>query len=113
MNQDEAEKLARATRALMGIERTTLDGVRDGIMMLCNYIIAGDHKRSIENAAFERAAKVAHQYVNKPLGDERQNTQEAFDNGMNYEAGGCDNASAIEEGIRALITPAKTADTEG
>lgn len=57
LTQSEAEKLARTLRGLLQIERTTLDGVRDGIMMLCDHILSGSMKREIENAAYEQVAR--------------------------------------------------------
>lgn len=80
ITQSEAEKLARTARALMGIERTTLDGVRDGIIKLCDHILTGSMKREIENAAFERAIKHVITVIEaQPLGlfGERYEPEEA------------------------------------
>lgn len=55
---------------------------------------------SARETALEEAAVVADETL---LGDEAvQDTQEAFDNGMNYTAGSLDTSSAIAEAIRAL-----------
>ncbi len=55
----------------------------------------------------EECAKVADRYADNPLGDERQETLEAFSHGMTYTAGGADTASAIASAIR-LIFRSKT-----
>lgn len=57
----------------------------------------------IERQALERAAKVARQYAERPLGDSGNNTREAFDNGMDYSTGSADTASIIALCIEALI----------
>lgn len=56
MTHDEAEAIARKLKAMFA------DGMRSeehDMDALCDFILSGDHKREIENAAFERAAKKA------------------------------------------------------
>lgn len=77
----------------------------DEMRRLCDFILSDAMKREIENAAYELAAQLAqdcfppaHTY--------------ASENGDLYAAQ--DSASRIiANAIRSLITPAKTADTEG
>lgn len=57
----------------------------------------------IRRAAIEECAKVAKRYADNPVGGPEQDSEDAFLNsGMTYTTGGADNASAIEESIRAL-----------
>lgn len=53
MRRDEAEKLARR-----GLDDPTRFSVED-IDAICNHVLSGDHKRSIENAAYRQCVGIA------------------------------------------------------
>lgn len=99
MKQEDAETMAR-----FALERGLKSFSDEDVLSLCRYIV-GDMRREIENAAYKQAAQLAqdcfppaHTY--------------ASENGDLYAAQ--DSASRIiASAIRSLITPAKTADTEG
>lgn len=50
-------------------------------------------------------------YIERPVGGDAQDTQAAFDAGMNYTTGGTDNAAAIKDAILAI--PDATGTKEG
>lgn len=87
MRQDEAEKLALLLRP-----EDTDEGLHyDDFRALCDYILSGDHKREIENAAFELAAELI------------ASTGVTMFEG-NYEAA-VKNRAWIRNQIRSLIQP--------
>lgn len=93
LNQSEAEKLARELRCAgsYGVNEVEL------IHQLCYHILSGDMKREIENAAYARCAVLA-ESMSLHTGT-RGNPRGAF--------------QSAATAIRALVTSAKTADTEG
>jgi hypothetical protein len=58
--------------------------------------------REARAAAIEEAAAIARKYADNPTSGDHNNTQAAFDLGMDHRAGCQDSASAIEQAIRAL-----------
>src|SRR5690242_9487413 len=94
MTHDEAMRLAREIRA-------QYDGFsfHERIVELCDHILSGDYKREIENAAFERAAKVAIDDANLGRADLHDPSIEALA-GARILA-----AERIANGIAALIQP--------
>lgn len=61
MKQDEAERLARKLRP-----DDTDEGLHyDDFRALCDYILSGDMKREIENAAYRHAASIAASHVKR------------------------------------------------
>ena len=103
MTNDEAEKLALKIRESV-IGRSWLQ-VRD----LCDHILSGSMKREIENAAFERAAKLAEDFgdAEEARGNISMAGQTMFEARQAKAT-----ARDVATNIRRLITPAKTADTE-
>lgn len=59
MINDEAMRLARKVKSHPG----ALGDFLCDIDRLCDYILSGDHKREIENAAFERARKAVERAI--------------------------------------------------
>ena len=100
MTNDEAMRLAREYHAIMNVYEAQKIADR-----LVTHILSGNMKREIENAAYERAAKEA---------EDRAKHADQFGNySSTYYQGFDDGADEAALAIRALITPAKTADTEG
>lgn len=109
MKQDEAEKLARKLLAGTCLTNRRANDIRN----LCDYILSGDMKREIENAAYLRVLSAItdgtcdslSEAEDRIRGLARHLSDCAVHNGPALPVGPCD--------CGALITPAKTADTEG
>lgn len=99
MTNDEAEKLARETLTRMQRERTVSALSWDDISLLCDHILSGSMKREIENAAYERAAKVAIDDANLGRADLDDPPLEALAFARVLAA------ERIANGIAALIQP--------
>lgn len=106
LSQAEAEKLARQ---LKHVDPYALSSLGPEIGSLCDHIISGSMKREIENAAFKQAdAEIAKWGVRAHV---RLHAGEMTAQEMRSILAV---VSAIRASVhRALITPAKTIDTEG
>lgn len=106
MTNDEAMRLARdlmPRNAGQSVLVTSAD-----LRRLCHAILSGDMKREIENAAYGWAKKVV-RALEKPEPEYDHCDDERTAYLLGYD-------DAVQSGcqeIDALITPAKTADTEG
>lgn len=108
MTNDEAERLARRVLCAhpdsMHPTWMSMGALSDAAMKLANYIVSGDMKREIENAAFERAAE----HMDKRADNYRDTANSVKDDTEIIpllEA----SATASENGaetLRALIQPA-------
>lgn len=101
MKPDEAEKLARKILTTHSYKP---------VRAVCEYILSGSMKREIENAAFERAAKLVEQAAADPSDNEQlaEEAAEAFNSGSQYRqtSGRLKDWNAvIAKHVRSLIQP--------
>ncbi len=85
MTKDEVEKLAREVRPsnkLIAQKGKAFYEAGQKLQRLCDHILSGDYKREIENAAYERAARIS---------------------SFGFQRGLC--AAEIEQNILSLIQP--------
>lgn len=104
MKQDEAEKLARKLLAGTCLTNRRANDIRD----LCNHILSGNHKCEIENAARLEAMEAIRRGCQACEG-----TGYASQNVAPGQESECEYCGRPMDAIHALITPTKTADTEG
>ena len=98
------EMLRVETNPILRLGDVELPRVQQWRYALYKAMIAASPQGPSEAEIIERCARVADLYVEKPVGNDKADTQLAFDHGMNYTTGGCDNASAIASAIRSLST---------
>lgn len=93
MTQEKAERLAREIAS-------GNPHYFDLVKSLCNHILSGDHKREIENAAYERGYKQAVQDATDAQPCTAENPREDA-----YQHGRFDGVMDYGRAIRALIQP--------
>ena len=94
----EHERIERIARAMAALRNNT-EGTGAALD------VYGDLARAADAISFAAAIEIAKQYIDKPIGGEAQETQEAFDQGMTYGAGALDNAIAIVAALEAAHKP--------